>query len=956
MSTARLTAVPIDHIIAELAAFPLASAATLRLHCVCLDPALQGATAALWRQTENHLLGSYPGFSVDELVAMRDRIWFNDPLEVHRRTRQGVPAANSMDGKIPLHQYLRALARGHLEVHGDLAVPRLPPDDWSGRYDQRAPAAVARTAWRWLTLALPPDLLLAALGTVENGPHYVETLSPTLAQHLKEQGFAETHLHVGAGLDFPLLWNAVLRSIADFNVKPDVFTSPGAALGEGKDLAPWLVHAALVRYLLAAFLAVQQQFKDFRDYLCRGFCPWACSPLGPSSIAVLMRAVSELAYGQLHDAAAWFATLQGLYAQLTGVTATHIPQRVSQAVFADPIIPLLSRTGYKRRTPEVCLIASALQYLESHPGDLYFAHLFWQVVRVRALFYRHVVQRPMTPGLQWFVRFYMRASPARRPLNPRTLIESAAVLGGVGQGLRSLEFRTSPEASISAMEQYLGQIKDVAMAYRWNGHGHPAQIPREVPSNAAPTWAHPSGNGMTLSARPLPANVMGSATSHDHEEVEFGLVYHFVKRRGGGADTGTPRANWRNSHADPGSDDTAGIFNGSGYRYALFYRERRKEAVSLEWLLRRRPLALQVIRGLDVCTDELGVPNWVLMPILERVRQAASDGIQALQKLCGWSLPQLRTTAHSGEDFVHLLTGLRNVDQTIEYFRLCEGDRIGHGLALGVDPREWAQRAGRIPMMCEERLLDLVWEWGWYAEHGNSPGRGRHALLEHEIARLSHRIFGETLSPYELKLLQTDLGDLSMLDRCGFPDRPPPPAVLKSWYGTDGQPTQHRLPRLYHYLTDPGLFRRGRHILWVDPASEAETLAQLQAELRAKIGAMGIAVEVNPTSNLLIGDLSDLTRHPMWRLRPPRNDGDAPPVSICIGSDDPLIFGSNLRQEYQWLNDAMALAGLSDEEACQWLDRTRACGMESRFTLRGINLDAVLDVYNSDAPSQPMLM
>ena len=150
------------------------------------------------------------------------------------------------------------------------------------------------------------------------------------------------------------------------------------------------------------------------------------------------------------------------------------------------------------------------------------------------------------------------------------------------------------------------------------------------------------------------------------------------------------------------------------------------------------------------------------------------------------------------------------------------------------------------------------------------------------------------------------------------------------------------------------MFRRGRRIIWINPATEADTLVRLQKELRAKIGTLGITVEVNPTSNLLIGDLSDLSSHPMWRLRPPRNDGDAPPVSVCIGSDDPLIFGSNLRQEYQSLSDAMAIAGLSDEEARQWLDRTRACGMESRFTLRSIDLSAMFKVYNPESASQPM--
>ena len=104
-------------------------------------------------------------------------------------------------------------------------------------------------------------------------------------------------------------------------------------------------------------------------------------------------------------------------------------------------------------------------------------------------------------------------------------------------------------------------------------------------------------------------------------------------------------------------------------------------------------------------------------------------------------------------------------------------------------------------------------------------------------------------------------------------------------------------------------------------------------EVRAKLGARGISIEVNPTSNLLIGDMGDLTSHQLWRLRPPRNDGDAPPVSICIGSDNPAVFASNLREEYQWLADAMKLAGLSDEEALQWLDRTRQYGLDSRFTL-----------------------
>jgi hypothetical protein len=164
-----------------------------------------------------------------------------------------------------------------------------------------------------------------------------------------------------------------------------------------------------------------------------------------------------------------------------------------------------------------------------------------------------------------------------------------------------------------------------------------------------------------------------------------------------------------------------------------------------------------------------------------------------------------------------------------------------------------------------------------------------------------------------------------MLYRVGFPDGRPPPR----------EACDQRTALLSDYLTDPAVFRRGRELIWMELMPEAEVLAGLQAQLRGKVGAYGITVEVNPTSNLLIGDLNDLTRHPLWRLRPVRNGhGGTPPVPICIGSDDPLVFNSNLRQEYQHLCDAMTLAGCSEEETRQWISRTRESGMESRFTVR----------------------
>jgi hypothetical protein len=266
---------------------------------------------------------------------------------------------------------------------------------------------------------------------------------------------------------------------------------------------------------------------------------------------------------------------------------------------------------------------------------------------------------------------------------------------------------------------------------------------------------------------------------------------------------------------------------------------------------------------------------------------------------------------------------------------LAEGDRIGHGMALGIDAREWARRAGRLPLAAEDRLFDLVWEWAWYGQGRLSVTDGTLHSLELEIAQLTQRIFGEYYPPILIQELRCQLANDAALRTVGFPNKLiSPRSVSRTGAGKSASCPPNSLVLLHDYLTNSRIFQQGRQLVWVNPASDGERLARLQAGLRRKMGTLGIVVEVNPTSNLLVGDLEDLTSHPMWRLRPPRPlPDDTPPVSMCVGSDDPLTFNAALPQEYQCLWDSMKLAGLSEEEARSWLDRTRACSLESRFTL-----------------------
>lgn len=252
------------------------------------------------------------------------------------------------------------------------------------------------------------------------------------------------------------------------------------------------------------------------------------------------------------------------------------------------------------------------------------------------------------------------------------------------------------------------------------------------------------------------------------------------------------------------------------------------EARSLASVLRRFPISIETIRGIDVATDELGVPTWVIALLFRHVRKAGIAASETLRRRADILVPPLRATAHAGEDFIHLMTGLRHVDEAITRLELREGDRIGHGVALGVDPYAWCHPAGRIAVAREERLFDLVWELSWYGRGDlESPG-GRVHRIERQVARLSKTIFGLTISLFDMELL-------------------------------------------------------------------TELIECLYSEPGVKV--------------------------------------DAPPVSICIGSDNPLTFVTNLPEEYQLLLDALVLAGCSGEQARQWLNRVRETGLENRFTV-----------------------
>ena len=798
-----------------------------------------------------------------------------------------------MQGPIPLSHYVRRLSEQYLDSAG-----RPVEAPTSGAQPPSATGA-ARLRWSWLCRALPTDLVRTVRGVV-SADENAFSLSPAVERLLGEEGYAETHLHVGAAPDFPLLWANFMWALAAEEVSADALASSGACFDHGRAFGKWVLWAAVVRLLLAEWLFETDRLVQDSDL--PGFMRVAsCRRMDAGMLNDVHRLVSEFAGGESGSRPLRFARGRAIYRALIrplpvsrGRGAGRRPweRRDREEVLEmDPLARVVDREEQSEHGAEGRFVRESLEYLERSEADADVARLFWQVVRVRCLLYRHLTQRPMTPGLQWFVRFFSRLRPVRSGLSMRVRMQAAVRSGGGGRGLRSLEGRVGTEDSQSKCLDTLRSVRD---------------------------------------------------TGRGAEPLEIGAVFHFSRDRGGGWRQGVANAHgldrsYPGLPADSRLRTRRDVGNPNGFRFARFYLEQRQHAQALVSVLRGFPEALETFRGVDLCTDEAGVPVWVMAPLVRWVREAGRGAAATLRVHGSMVIPPLRATVHAGEDFVHLLSGLRRLDDAIRRLGLEEGDRVGHGMALGLDPARWVDRVGRVVQTREERLFDLVWEWDFYASRGTEiGGDGRLRYLTSSITRLAKEMFDGTYAPDELADFVRLLHCERELQAAGFPDRAESRRTAPLRTGEGDRPRA----LLREYLRSTEVWRRGRvlePVMVGELAHERDALGRLQDGLRREVGTRGLTVEVNPSSNLLVGDLGRFDEHPIWRLRPLRPGDDVPPLAVCIGSDDPLTFATSLPQEYQLLFDTIVLSGGSHEEALGWLEHARATGMRARFTVpRGV--------------------
>lgn len=719
--------------------------------------------------------------------------------------------------------------------------------------------------WRLLSLVLPQDVLVAALvarqGVELPADERVELVDHDLAPILLRE-VAETHMHQGAALRFDDLWVGLLAAMG--NAARTEFKDAPRTF-DVKGYSEVLASAALIRVMLACYVQDSE-----RGIVGSSFAAWYREYFEPRIDAsgdprvVRQGYVAAFASLRIPGAKSDVTHAQRAQAIRAFLGSPQKPGSLDELRRGDPLAAWL-HCGTSHDV-ETQFTIRALRLLYRGCQDELFIKIFWQYVRVRTIVFGHLVQVPGRGGLDWFKTFYDRLSKHREHIDERCY-ESALSVDALGriEGFAASEMRTSPPSAGFELRKWVRTMAEQACA-------HEVGVGRKRP--------------------------------------EIGLILHFIKSEG----------DKRGPHAPP-----EGKFVG-WHRYGRWYRGAMRQAQAIAHDLHYSPELLVVLRGLDIASSEMAIPNWPLVQVFERVRRAGYEAAARLAKQRPrWRVQPLRTTLHLGEDFRRLADALRRIHECVEFGLLRVGDRIGHGLALGWNVREWARASPVVLQSQDDRLDDLVWEMARYRAKDVVADSQRVTFVMAEIERLSTEVYNEQKQVSTLIEARKLRFDGAAQRRAGYPSESPRRRADK--------PEETLLHR---YLTDLGTYQRGAELIEVHiDDDEVAFLERIQLWLRQQLALLGITIESNPSSNLLIGDFPDLREHPTFRLSP--LPGSTAPLEgrlpVSINTDDPITFATCLADEYAHMYFALIGQGVPTRDALAWLDQAREAGWRSRFTL-----------------------
>lgn len=323
------------------------------------------------------------------------------------------------------------------------------------------------------------------------------------------------------------------------------------------------------------------------------------------------------------------------------------------------------------------------------------------------------------------------------------------------------------------------------------------------------------------------------------------------------------------------------------------------------WLIEHE----QITVGLDAAACELDTPAEAFAPAYRRFEELT--GIRY-------------KTYHCGEDFRHLIGGIRAVYEAVVFLDLKNGNRIGHATAIGIPPDLWIESMpAKLVLTKQEWFLNLLFVW--IELHSTQPvGFER---LEKDLALLSLNLFEdfdealphlhELIPFFELRQLMPEYVHKYLNSEKIALTLPQEMNLVEEFAAKHGS----YILKLYQHWNESPLCRKRQEELIEVPSDylAAELLTVLQQSVQQLVSRREIIIETLPVSNLRISQYTDIQQHHIlrWLMVPGYcKEGDVP-LKVCLGSDDPGIFVTDIKNEYYHLYTMLCNAGLTSSESLE---------------------------------------
>lgn len=524
--------------------------------------------------------------------------------------------------------------------------------------------------------------------------------------------------------------------------------------------------------------------------------------------------------------------------------------------------------------PESILIYRALSYLKNNEEDLLFSNCFWQYIKLKNIVYTNVNQSLMGgKGLDIFVKFYGNQSGIKIK-NP---FAEAFYSQIKDQNIKKMELRTGPS----------GELEDIKNTLIETFKVYKMMLNNEFIINKI------------------------------HKPVTLiGIVYHFIKRD-------DCDLNYKCTFLSKDKDEV----RTNNTRYGNNIETYKRQAEIIAMVRREIPEIQNYIVGIDAASKELDIDPYYFKSAYEILRNANKKNI-LVEKDIGF-------TYHVGEDFRDIISGLRAVDEVIEVLKFRSGDRLGHGIVLGINIDKWVEMNPIIYLKAEEYLDNLLWEWGLYSKSKDFIGDENINYIEQQIFDAVEYIFGfsEGLRVRDLynsyiRKINNETYNLDKCEMCGLMNLTKEKYYSQSKYKL--QLEEHWTSNLIYEAYSCKYFIKefAKTVTLNMDNSLIKKYKRLQEYMRSKISNKQIIIELNPSSNLSIGEFNSFEDYHIINLSSPEKED----IIVTLNTDDPVVFNTNLSNEYALMYDIMMKRGeYSSKEIIEWLDRLRKNGLEYSF-------------------------